>query len=365
MDLENAISNIETTNGVKLNNVCYKPLAPDNQNCTIFSPTGYYQNDKNQIDRTSGNDNYLDHFKFCSVNPASPKDSTQLHSSCLGAYGGPVDSSLVLGNFGNNRNYSSVDTAVLTFVISNHYNLEENWKALEWESAFIHFMREYKERKKDSYKIAFNTERSIEDELSRESHGEVSTVLISYLIMFLYISLSLGDSNTFTKRFLIDSKITLGLAGVCIVLFSVSSAIGIFGFLGIPATLITIEVIPFLVLAVGVDNIFILVQTWQREHHDRHDGGESENVQKEMSKLLGKVGPSMLLSTASESVCFFLGGALSDMPAVKAFAFYAAVALLIDFLLQITCFLALLSLDVRREKKGRLDVFCWWVSNSF
>lgn len=33
---------------------------------------------------------------------------------------------------------------------------------------------------------------------------------------------------------------------------------------GVAASLIIIEVIPFLVLAVGVDNIFILVQTNQR-----------------------------------------------------------------------------------------------------
>jgi len=45
-----------------------------------------------------------------------------------------------------------------------------------------------------------------------------------------------------------------------IVLLSVAASIGIFGFAGVPATLIIFEIIPFLVLAVGVDNIFILVQ---------------------------------------------------------------------------------------------------------
>lgn len=59
----------------------------------------------------------------------------------------------------------------------------------------------------------------------------------------------------------VDSKISLGVAGILIVLGSVSSSLGIFCFMGIPLTLIVIEVIPFLVLAVGVDNIFIIVQT--------------------------------------------------------------------------------------------------------
>ena len=60
--------------------------------------------------------------------------------------------------------------------------------------------------------------------------------------------------------FQVESKVTLGLGGVMIVLLSVAASIGIFGFAGVPATLIIFEIIPFLVLAVGVDNIFILVQ---------------------------------------------------------------------------------------------------------
>lgn len=40
--------------------------------------------------------------------------------------------------------------------------------------------------------IAFSTERSIEDEIDRESSSDLSTVVISYAIMFVYISLALG-----------------------------------------------------------------------------------------------------------------------------------------------------------------------------
>lgn len=61
----------------------------------------------------------------------------------------------------------------------------------------------------------------------------------------------------------VDSKISLGIAGILIVLSSVACSLGIFSYIGIPLTLIIIEVIPFLVLAVGVDNIFIIVQTYQ------------------------------------------------------------------------------------------------------
>lgn len=60
----------------------------------------------------------------------------------------------------------------------------------------------------------------------------------------------------------------------------------------------------------------------------------------------------MLLTSLSEIFCFFLG-ALSSMPAVKVFSLYAGMAIAFDFFLQVTCFLALFVLDVRRQEVRR------------
>lgn len=54
----------------------------------------------------------------------------------------------------------------------------------------------------------------------------------------------------------------------------------------------------------------------------------------------------------------FVSGALSTMPAVKSFALYAALAVLMDFILQMTAFVALLSLDARRQDNNRCEVLC-------
>ena len=50
------------------------------------------------------------------------------------------------------------------------------------------------------------------------------------------------------------------------------------------------------------------------------------------------------------------------MPAVKTFALYAAVAVFIDFILQITAFIALMTIDQKRSESGRLDLFCCFTS---
>ena len=94
----------------------------------------------------------------------------------------------------------------------------------------------------------------------------------------------------------------MGIVGVFIVLLSVASSLGFCSWFGIKATLIIVEVIPFLVLAVGVDNIFILVQALQRDTRQ-----QGEDIPQQVGRVLGAVGPSMLLSSLSESVAFGFG----------------------------------------------------------
>lgn len=118
--------------------------------------------------------------------------------------------------------------------------------------------------------------------------------------------------------------------------------------------MLTIEVIPFLVLAVGVDNIFMLVHAYQRLDDCVEDDVDKADT---IGAALAQVGPSILLTSVSEAGCFAIGS-FSDMPAVQTFALYACVAILIDFLLQITVFVALLALDQRRYMDQRWDVLC-------
>lgn len=61
---------------------------------------------------------------------------------------------------------------------------------------------------------------------------------------------------------------------------------------------------PFLVLSVGIDNIFILVQAFEKDPIRKE---EHRHVEKYVGRILGKIGPSVLLAGISESCCFFLG----------------------------------------------------------
>ena len=56
--------------------------------------------------------------------------------------------------------------------------------------------------------IAFNSERSVEDELEKETSGDVLTIAVSYLIMFFYITFSLGQVNK-VSTFMVSERLSL------------------------------------------------------------------------------------------------------------------------------------------------------------
>uniref|UniRef100_G3UGY4 NPC intracellular cholesterol transporter 1 n=1 Tax=Loxodonta africana TaxID=9785 RepID=G3UGY4_LOXAF len=268
LDLQTAIENITAlcnNQTVMLRDICLAPLSPYNKNCTILSVLNYFQNSHSVLDHKVGDEfytyaDYHTHFLYCVRAPTSLNDTSLLHDPCLGTFGGPVFPWLVLGGY-DDQNYNNATALVITFPVNNYYNdTEKLQRAQAWEREFINFVKNYEN---PNLTISFTAERSIEDELNRESSSDVLTIVISYAIMFFYISVALGHIKS-CSRLLVDSKISLGVAGILIVLSSVACSLGIFSYVGIPLTLIVIEVIPFLVLAVGVDNIFILVQTYQR-----------------------------------------------------------------------------------------------------
>ena len=145
-------------------------------------------------------------------------------------------------------------------------------------------------------------------------------------------------------------KVSLALGGIIIILASAMAATGVFGWAGIASNLIVMEVVPFLILAVGADNVFILVMDIQREEVE--EGDTTTDI---IARVLGRGGPSMLLCALTEATVFFVGS-ISDMPAVKVFALNAGLAIVFNFILQVTAFLAVVKLDMDRQAAGRWDL---------
>uniref|UniRef100_A0A671VNE3 NPC1 like intracellular cholesterol transporter 1 n=1 Tax=Sparus aurata TaxID=8175 RepID=A0A671VNE3_SPAAU len=367
LELQTRIQNIEFWSEdlnriASLKDVCFAPLNPVNSSltdCAVNSLPQYFQNSVNNINAkvnmtengVTAEVDWRDHLIYCLNSPLSFKDITDLGLSCMADYGAPVFPFLAVGGY-KDENFTDAEALILTFSLNNYARDNVKFKvAMQWEQEFINMVQEYRNNPNTNFTFAFMAERSLEDEINRTTAEDIPIFMISYAVIFVYIAVALGEYSSL-KRILVDSKFLVGLGGILVVGCSVLASMGFYSWIGIPSSLVILQVVPFLVLAVGADNIFIFVLEYQR---DVRRAGETR--EEHIGRILGNVAPSMLLCSLSESVCFFLGG-LSTMPAVKSFALYAALAVLMDFVLQMTAFVALLSLDARRQDNNRCELVC-------
>ncbi|EGG22062.1 Niemann-Pick C type protein [Cavenderia fasciculata] len=340
IELMNLTVNYENTT-ISLSSLCF---APTHRGCLVESVTGMWQRNLQLIEQMDS-DSFQQQMQTCLGDP--------LMTTCMDAVGTPVNPAVVLGG------WSGTPSEAMKASAFNPDSLQN--QAMAWEEVWLQAVKQYQSNSSRLLNVAFSAQRSVQDELSRESSADISTILISYSVMFVYVSVALGRFYPPPHRFLsyiVNSRFSLGLAGILVVACSIAISVGLCSFGGIKATLIISEVIPFLVLAIGVDNIFILVNTFENLHVTSYDNttrfSSKPPIQLTLARAMARVGPSMALASLSESLAFLLG-TLTRMPAVVAFSAYASVAILFDFILQVTAFSALLILDTQRYQNRRVD----------
>ncbi|KUJ12254.1 multidrug efflux transporter AcrB transmembrane domain-containing protein [Mollisia scopiformis] len=328
-----------------LDDVCFKPTG---EACVVQSVAAYFGNDIESVTEA----NWVNRLRGCVKTPVD----------CLPDFQLPIERAMVLGGANGSSDPADSSAMIVTWVVNNYADegSPELRRAMDWEESMkSELLRVQQEAIDRGLRLSFSTEISLEQELNKSTNTDAKIVIISYIIMFFYASLALGSTTLSLKSMLrnpavslVESKFTLGVVGILIVLMSISASIGLFSAAGVKVTLIIAEVIPFIVLAVGVDNIFLIVHEFERVNISHPD----DVVEYRIAKALGRMGPSILLSAITETIAFSLG-AFVGMPAVRNFAIYAAGAVFINALLQVTMFVSVLTLNQQRVEDHRADCF--------
>lgn len=320
---------------IGLEEFCFKPLGDA---CAIESFPQYFGGEIGFLNEN----NWQKQISSCAESPVE----------CLPPFQQPLNKNLL---FSLSEVLESEAFVVTILLESNSSSQDYQLRVTEYEHSLQKWIKGLQAERPD-LKISYSTESSLEEELNQSTNTDVKIVVISYLVMFLYASLALGGKipKSLNLKALIRTRFLLGLSGIIIILLSVVSAAGVFAYLGVKSTLIIAEVIPFLVLAIGVDNIFLIVH----ELHGITEKLPEVDVEDRISQALGKIGPSCFISAGVQVMMFLLATSV-QMPAVRNFAFYSAGAVGINFLLQMTAFISLLSLDQHRLENNRVDCVPW------
>ncbi|KAJ3219744.1 hypothetical protein HDU67_009556 [Dinochytrium kinnereticum] len=156
--------------------------------------------------------------------------------------------------------------------------------------------------------------------------AEYMILFVSYGLVFLYISLVLGRFE------LVKSKFGLGLGAVVMVICSLLTSVGLSSMMGVTTSLAPMEVFPFLIIAVGVENIFVLT-----------NGVVTTSLDLPVKERVGLVST---INVPSLQVRSYPAKSLLKM--YQEFCLFACIAIVMDFFLQITFFVTILAIDIRR-----------------
>uniref|UniRef100_A0A1I8AUF8 SSD domain-containing protein n=1 Tax=Steinernema glaseri TaxID=37863 RepID=A0A1I8AUF8_9BILA len=178
--------------------------------------------------------------------------------------------------------------------------------------------------------------------------GLFSTIIF-VLITVLGSSVQ-SDSLPFTGKILIVAGI------VASPLLAVLTTFGIMGFFHIELYPIQM-VIPFLILAIGVDDAFLMVHAWNRlssEYSHLSLGERRDAIPEIMGKVLEEVGPSITITSLTNAIAFGVGTTVST-PAIQLFCLAATIAMIVDFFYELTLFGCILVFSARLERLPSCD----------
>ncbi|VDK43168.1 unnamed protein product [Anisakis simplex] len=193
---------------------------------------------------------------------------------------------------------------------------------------------------------------SIADMLEEFCQFNYTIIFAGYLLMLAYALQA--QMRHHGCMFTSDSCVGLAFAGVLTVTFASVSGLGLATWFGIEFNAATTQIVPFLTLGIGVDNMFLLL-------HNYH--GVVESVKNdEVGMLMKETGMSVLM-TSINNILSFLAGTILPIPALRGFCAQSSILLTFNLLAILTIYPAIISIDLRRRKSARRDVCCCIVAD--
>jgi len=90
------------------------------------------------------------------------------------------------------------------------------------------------------------------------------------------------------------------------------------------------NVLPFLLLGIGIDDMFVIVQSWDTLTETEKGG----TLQEKFGKTLSHSGVAITITSLTDVLAFAIGGT-TVLPALQSFCLYASVGIVAIYLFQV------------------------------
>ena len=234
----------------------------------------------------------------------------------------------------------SADVLQAIYVMKDPANDTDYQNILKFEQALLDTIFKMKSQLK-YVEVFTKTARSIDDAVNESSISDLGLFLITFLFMIVFACLASGNFVNPTQ-----GHALLATSCVIAVSYGIICGLGFGMWLGVPFISI-VGFLPFLILGVGLDDMFIIVNEF-----DRLPRGLS--VVRCVSIVMTNIGSSITMTTVTTLAAYLISTSTSFL-AIRYFCLYATFCIAFSYLFVVGFFVAALSLDGRRIKVGRLD----------
>eukprot|EP00041_Stephanoeca_diplocostata_P036511 m.1336988 g.1336988 ORF g.1336988 m.1336988 type:complete len:1474 (-) comp24881_c0_seq3:488-4909(-) len=164
------------------------------------------------------------------------------------------------------------------------------------------------------------------------SAAEKAYLGVAFMLIFFYIYFTVARFE------FVKSKTGLAFAAVVIILASTMLAIGLCTALNLITTVTAVEILPFLIVAIGLDNMTVITKSVVSKF--------GLPIRYQVAEGLAEAGPQLMQSLLAMELVMLLG-VYSRIHVLQEFCAIAAVSLLCEFVFEIMFYVSCLSLDIR------------------
>ncbi|XP_022090440.1 patched domain-containing protein 3-like isoform X2 [Acanthaster planci] len=214
---------------------------------------------------------------------------------------------------------------------------EERILAEEWERAFL-----------ETFLTLFSGYLHIEvsvfasTTLSDELIAMATRVMPRFCITFsLLIGFAVGSCMMMDWVF---SKPWLGQFGVISAMLAIASSMGLLSFCGLPFNEVSASM-PFLAIGIGIDDMFIMLAAWRKT-------SIKLSIEERLGQTYAEAAVSITITSITDALAFGIGS-ITRLPAIRVFCLYSGMAIIFDYLYQISFFGACMVYTGRREAKRK------------
>ena len=271
--------------------------AKNPKECMMINPLEIFQFDKGNLNRTDSQLKEKVSKEY--MNTMSPQGLFVMRNGRSFRY----NFERMFGKVGKEgENITGAQALQMIYYMRDPSDEDSNVKILEWEKTFVDKLQSLLSER-SCFAVHFSSERSLDDAIAESSGSDVTLVSITFTLMISFACVMLGKfMNPLTGHSLLAN------AGVFAVALGILAGFGLAMWCRVPF-LSMVGVLPFLILGIGIDDMFILVDELDRQQR-------SMTVVETVKEVLSHSGATITMTTLTDLVAFAVSTSTS-FPAIR------------------------------------------------